>query len=153
MMPYCAGEGQRLLWPLCEPIDAIRRWCGDLLGASGLGPRETPGHAVLDEHRLTLKAYEHTATSGPALLLVPAPIKQAYIWDLTPEVSVVQQCLRHHLRVYLLQWKAPGVDEQGAGLAEYASRSILACLRVIEAETGQRRAFLLWPSPRGTLGP
>jgi polyhydroxyalkanoate synthase len=46
---------------------------------------------VLREPGLTLKAYSDGARAGPAVLLVPAPIKRAYIWDLAPGASVVQQ--------------------------------------------------------------
>jgi polyhydroxyalkanoate synthase len=47
------------------------------------------------------------------VLIVPAPIKRAYICDLAPDVSVVQQLARSNLSFYLAQWEDPGVSEQG----------------------------------------
>lgn len=85
------------------------------------------------------------------MLLVPAPIKRAYIWDLTPGASVVEQCLRSGFNVYLLQWEPPSEAASGFGLAEYAGRLIRDCLRAIEAETRQARIFLAGHSLGGTL--
>jgi polyhydroxyalkanoate synthase len=86
---------------------------------------------------------------GPALLLIPAPIKRAYLWDLAPQCSVVRQALEAGCRVYLLEWQA---QQGGAlGLDDYADRLILACIDAIEAETGLRRVFVAGHSLGGTL--
>jgi polyhydroxyalkanoate synthase len=37
------------------------------------------------------------------VLIVAAPIKRPYIWDLTPAVSAIRYCLGAGLRVYLLE--------------------------------------------------
>jgi polyhydroxyalkanoate synthase subunit PhaC len=99
----------------------------------------------------TLKTYDNGPGGVAALLLVPAPIKHAYIWDLAPGTSVVEQCLQQGLRVYLLQWERPGAAQQGYGLAEYADHLLLECLDAIAAETGQPRVFLAGHSLGGTL--
>lgn len=132
-------------------LDDVRRLQGRWLDAMGLAPLETPSRVVFSTPSLTLKAYGNADRSGPVLLLVPAPIKRAYIWDLIPRVSVVQQFLRHGACVYLLEWKQPGIDEQNLGLAAYADRCILECLDAIAAERGQRRVFLAGHSLGGTL--
>ncbi|HYZ31881.1 MAG TPA: alpha/beta fold hydrolase [Crenalkalicoccus sp.] len=85
------------------------------------------------------------------LLIVPAPIKRAYIWDLLPEVSVVRQCLRRGLQVYLLEWLDPGSAEDRFGLADYADRLPAAALDAIAAETGKATAVLTGHSLGGTF--
>jgi polyhydroxyalkanoate synthase len=134
-----------------DQVDQVRRWQGQLLDMLGLGPIETPSRVVFSAPALTLKAYAHDGQAGPPLLIVPAPIKRAYIWDLLPWASVVQQCLRHGIRVYLIQWEQPEADGQGFGLAAYADQFILSCLDNIKTELGQPRAFLAGHSLGGTL--
>ena len=48
---------------------------------------------MLDDPDVRLRLYEQPASGGPALLIVPAPIKRGYIWDLLPNVSVVRRYL------------------------------------------------------------
>lgn len=137
-------------------FDRIRRRQGRLLDMLGIAPAETPARVVLSAPAFTLKAYGDAGHAGPPLLIVPAPIKRAYIWDLLPRVSVVRQCLRHGIPVYLLQWEQPqskqsGADGQGLGLAAYAGGFISDCLDAIEAELGVRRAFLAGHSLGGTF--
>ena len=55
--------------------------------------------------------------AGPALLILPAPFKRAYIWDLGPQVSVVRRCSRG-LRVFLLEWTPPSLRQDGFGLVD-----------------------------------
>ena len=81
-------------------IDTLRQLQGDGLGRLGLGPTECRYQIVAASARWRLRAYAG-ATAGPSLLIVAAPIKRPYIWDLADRVSVVRHCLRHRLRVYL----------------------------------------------------
>jgi polyhydroxyalkanoate synthase len=138
-------------WALHEQIDRLRRGQGRVLDALGLGPIETPSRVVRSQPGVTLKAYGAEGAAGPVVLLVPAPIKRAYIWDLVPGASVVRQCLRAGARVYLIQWERPGAAEQGFGLAEYAEQLLLDCLDALEVETGRPGAVLAGHSLGGTL--
>jgi polyhydroxyalkanoate synthase len=132
--------------------DRWRRGFGETLDAAGLGPRRTPARIVHAEPCLTLKGYASEETAArPAVLLIPAPIKRAYIWDLLPRRSVVRCCLEGGFRVYVAQWEAPGAAERDYGLAEYADRLILAGLDAIRAETGQSAVWLAGHSLGGTL--
>ncbi|HYQ91295.1 MAG TPA: alpha/beta fold hydrolase, partial [Candidatus Competibacteraceae bacterium] len=133
-------------------LDQGRRELGQYLDALGFGPVETPSRAVVSKPGITLKSYEPAATTqGVAVLLVPAPIKRAYIWDLAPWASVVRHCLDRGLCVYVVQWEQPGEGERNFGLAEYADRLILACVNAIQAETGQPALFLAGHSLGGIL--
>jgi polyhydroxyalkanoate synthase len=134
-----AGVITAASWHLYEGLDEARRAQGLWLDALGFGPAETPSRRVLRAPGLTLKAYCEPSRPGPALLLVPAPIKRAYIWDLAPGASAVEQCLRHGARPYLAQWEQPA---DAIGLADYGERLLLACADAIRAETGQSRIFL-----------
>ena len=71
-------------WALLEPIDRMRRWQGRVLDALGLGPIETPSRVVHSQPGVTLKVYGTAGDNGPVVLLVPAPIKCAYIWAWSP---------------------------------------------------------------------
>ena len=124
-------------WALFEQLDAMRRMQGSVLDAIGLGPAELPYRDIHQQPGLTLRRYlgEGEETGAP-VLIVPAPIKRSYIWDLAPEVSAVRRCREHGSRVYLADWR-PAPPQ--FGLADYAGRLILACLDAARVE----RAVLL----------
>jgi polyhydroxyalkanoate synthase len=126
----------RMEWAAFELMDGLRRSQGAALDALGLGPIETPYETVLSEPGVQLRRYSSGGDNGPAVLLVPAPIKRPYIWDLAPEVSVVRHCLSAGVRPFLLDWRP---TEPDFGLAEYAGRLIRDC---VEA-TGSRDAVLI----------
>lgn len=148
-----AGNQGAVAAALFSQMDNARRLQGNVMDVFGLRPQETPSRVVMSSPLLTLKAYQEpdSRAEGPVMLLVPAPIKRAYIWDLMPQVSVVQQCLRRGGKVYLVQWEPPSESEQEIGLAGYADHAILTCLDAIEAEAGESRAVLLGHSLGGTL--
>lgn len=134
-----------------EQLDQTRRWQGTVMDALGLGPEVTPSRTVLLGPFFTVKAYGDGQGDGPALLIVPAPIKAGYIWDLAPEVSVVQACLRHSVRVSLVEWARPGPGDEALGLDEYADTAIVSSLDAVEKETGAHRVFLAGHSLGGTF--
>jgi len=101
---------------------------GAMLDAFGLGPIETPFETVHSEPGVSVRRYGKGDETGPTVLIVPAPIKRPYIWDLAPGVSVVQRCLAAGARVFLVDWQPASQD---VGLADYADRLILACLNAI----------------------
>lgn len=127
------------VWRLYEQMDQARCWQGRVLDALGCAPLETPSRLVLRRPGVTLKGYGDASGAGPVILMVPAPIKRAYIWDLAPGASVVEHCLAHGLRPYLVQWEEPEPD---TGLADYADRLLGNCVHAIQAETGEERMFL-----------
>lgn len=132
-------------------MDEARRRLGQYLDALGLGSLGTPFEVAFVAPGLTLRRYSTQPSKGPLLLIVPAPIKRPYIWDALPHASVVQRCLRNGIRVYLVAWERPGKAEQGLGLAAYADRLLLDCVRVIQDETGEARVFLVGHSLGGTF--
>lgn len=134
-----------------DQLDRLRRARGHWLDMAGLAPVETPSRAVFSTRLLTLNAYAEADASGPVLLIVPAPIKRAYLWDLTPSVSVIRHCLRRGIRPYLIRWERPDTDDHHLGLAEYAAEYLLACQEAIAAETGEPATFVAGHSLGGVL--
>jgi polyhydroxyalkanoate synthase len=131
--------------------DQARMQAVRLLDSLGAAPDPAPSRLVWVGPGLRLLGYALPGAAGPPVLLVPAPIKRAYIWDLAPEASVVRACLRQGLHVYLIDWTPPDACEQDFGLAHYADHLLLACIEVIAAETGQPRIAVMGHSLGGTL--
>jgi polyhydroxyalkanoate synthase subunit PhaC len=129
--------------------DKLRRAQGDALDALGLGPRECAFQLISSGPHWRLRAYGGP-DAGPLLLMVPAPIKRPYIWDLTPSISAVRYCLHHGFRVHLLEWIPPSSDEL-AGLDAYGGRAIAACVATISKQANGAQPFLMGHSLGGTL--
>jgi polyhydroxyalkanoate synthase subunit PhaC len=136
---------------LTDWADEVRRHIGRGFDAVGLGPQETPHRIVAEFDAARLRAYHAPGAAGPVLLIVPAPFKRAYIWDLLPAVSVVRRCLDRDLRVYLLEWRIPTEREDEHGLADYADRLPGEALDAIEADTESTAPILAGHSLGGTF--
>src|SRR5215472_4092936 len=130
--------------------DIFRRAQGDALELFGLGPRECEHHVISSGPHWRLREYTCQYPDA-AILIVPAPIKRPYVWDLAPSVSAVRHCLDHRLRVYLLEWMPPSGSSQRAGLEDYADRAISKCVASICSEMQGTRPFLMGHSLGGTL--
>jgi polyhydroxyalkanoate synthase len=131
-------------------MDAVRRRAGRALDAIGLGANEAPFRTIAEMRGGRLRAYGPTDGGGPAVLLVPAPFKRPYLWDLLPQVSVVRRCLEAGLRVHLLEWTPP-TRSDSFGLADYADRLPAEAVDAIGAETGAHRVVVAGHSLGGTL--
>src|SRR5215470_15063835 len=129
--------------------DRLHRAQGDALDALGLGPRECRFQLISSGPHWRLRAYGGS-DGAPLLLIVPAPIKRPYIWDLTPTVSAVRYCLHQGFRVHLLEWMPPSPDGS-AGLEAYGGRAIAACVATISKRANGAQPFLMGHSLGGTL--
>lgn len=125
-----------------------RRQLGATLGAMGAGPVVTPSTVVLAAPQFALHDFGGP-TAGPAILIVPAPIKRAYIWDLLPAVSVVRSCGRAGFRVFMVSWQDVHA-ESDTGLAAYAGAFIDEAVGHIVGTCGAR-PMLLGHSLGGTF--
>lgn len=133
-------------------IDQIRRGHGALLDSAGWGRHETSYRIVYSEPGVNLRKYVGGSNSrGPVLLIVPAPIKRPYIWDLAPHISVVRRCLDQGMQVYLAEWTDPNSAEQGWGLEKYGDTLIAACINAIRTEADATRIVLAAHSLGGIL--
>ena len=91
---------------------------------------------------------DHPASQG--ILVIAAPIKRPYIWDLTPSVSPLRYCLAQRLGVYLLEWLPASRGTQDKGLDECAS-AISECVAVVSREIRGAKPFMIGHSLGGTL--
>jgi polyhydroxyalkanoate synthase len=130
-------------------VDAVRRAQGAVLEGLGFGPTECSYRIVASGPHWRLRGYGGSEVV-PCLLIIAAPIKRPYIWDLAPSVSAVRFCLNQGLRVYLLEWTPPSPGNGNTGLAEYADQAIGEALARLAEETGTR-SFLMGHSLGGTF--
>ena len=134
-----------------EFLDQLRRLQGMTLDSLGLGPRESAFQVVFTQPGLRLRRYGVGAANSPPLLIVPAPIKRPYIWDLSPERSVVRQAIEHKLGVYLVEWTEPDKGTWSPGLPDYSGPMLDACIAVTAEQTGSDRVFLMGHSLGGVF--
>jgi polyhydroxyalkanoate synthase subunit PhaC len=129
--------------------DDLRRRKGEMLEALGFGPIRAPSTVALSLPGMVLHDFGGPV-DAPPFVAVAAPIKRAYIWDLTPERSVMRRVSRHGFHPFLVEWRA--CSEQAAfGLADYADRLLLAALDAVQERTGQSRVILAGHSLGGVL--
>ena len=129
--------------------DMLRRAQSEAIGAFGLNPQECPYRIAASGNHWRLRDYATQSTS-PSLLIVAAPIKRPYIWDLTPSVSAVRRCLREGFHVYLVEWAPEAGRTQNCGLNEHA-KAIAECVAMITREAAGTRPYLMGHSLGGTL--
>ncbi|GAB3550268.1 hypothetical protein GCM10027343_33170 [Noviherbaspirillum agri] len=138
-----------------ESLDKARRQRGAAMDRLGYGPRESPSTTVLSVPGLRLRRYDNPAgvhdDNAPVALIVPAPIKRHYIWDLSPERSVVQHALRQGMRVYLIEWEDPAGPTSQYGLQEYGCTLIDECVEAIHPRGPEKKVFLLAHSLGGVF--
>jgi polyhydroxyalkanoate synthase len=127
--------------------DALRRSLGFLLDDAGLAPQEMPWHAVLEQSNLRLRRYGQQAGEAGPVLIVPAPIKRPYIFDLLPQVSLIRRLAEAGFAVYLSEWR----EEEGANGEFGTSVGALGkALEKIASEHG-RAPIVVGHSLGGTL--
>ena len=132
-----------------EMIDALRRWQGSLLASLGFGPVESNYCVIASGPYWRLRDYGGAERSD-SILIVAAPIKRPYVWDLAPEVSVIRRCLSTGLHVYLVEW-LPATDATcNIGIAECVQAISLAVGSIGSGATRQR-PILMGHSLGGTL--
>ena len=130
-------------------VDAFRRLQGDVLALLGFGPVETPYRVIASGAFWRLRDYG-SDTERRSVLIVAAPIKRPYIWDLAPDVSVIGRCLAAGLHVYLLEWLPASQDTCGVGTTA-CSEAIATALERIDDGAGNPKPVLSGHSLGGTL--
>ena len=115
-------------------MDRSRQARGSMLDRAGYGPRQTPSTVLHAETGLNVRRYDGANPDGAPVLIVPAPIKRAYIWDLAPGTSVVQRWLERGYRVYLADWVPVPDSHEHFGLDDYADRLLAVCRAAMVAD-------------------
>jgi len=132
-------------------MDLLRRGLEQAWGAYDEGVHTSPCEIVDTDSPARLLRYSAVDADGPVVLLVPAPIKTADIWDMEPSISVVRQHLAAGCRVYLLLWPRPDEHTETLGLGDYGHTMLRAATDVIRSETGVERVFVTGHSMGGTF--
>lgn len=130
--------------------DILRRAQGDVVGAFGLDPRERSYRVLASGPYWRLRDYGGRGSSAIPLLLIAAPIKRPYIWDLAPASSAVRYCLRQGLRVNLLEWRPASRRTGNPGLDEYM-QAIADSVAKVSNNTSNSKPVLVGHSLGGTL--
>jgi len=140
---------QAMALSLFALADVMRRAQGNTLDLLGFGPSECAYQVVASAPYWRLRDYGNANARLP-LLIVPAPIKRPYIWDLASSISPVRLLLHRGMHVYLLEWNAPRFGDDAAGLEIYGDRAIAESVARITVADG-KAPFLLGHSLGGTL--
>ncbi|WP_371348536.1 alpha/beta fold hydrolase [Ancylobacter sp. IITR112] len=139
--------------PLALAQAAQRNWQqaqAGTLDLLGYGVAGQPYDIAAEMPLLRLRHYRRRAApQGPAVLMVPAPIKRPSIWDLTTKLSVVRVGLDRGMDVFLTEWCPPVEGGIPHGLEDYAA-ALLAAAGEVTARTGQA-PVVLGHSLGGTL--
>jgi polyhydroxyalkanoate synthase subunit PhaC len=130
--------------------DALRQAQGQVLDSIGFAPHECSYRIVASSRQWRLRAYDGPGT-GSCLVIVSAPIKKPYIWDLAPSVSAIRYCLGHDLRVFLVEWIAPEPTGGDAGLDEYADQALGEAMACVAKHAKGAKPFLAGHSLGGTF--
>lgn len=130
--------------------DALRQAQGQVLASIGFAPHECGYRILASSRHWRLRAYDGPDT-GPCLVIVSAPIKKPYIWDLAPSASAIRYCLGHDLRVFLVEWIPPGPTDGDAGLDDYTDQALGEAAACVTEHANGAKPFLMGHSLGGTF--
>jgi polyhydroxyalkanoate synthase subunit PhaC len=115
-------------------VHGLENFLGDLVGNGGLPAQvdtrsfavgrnlaTTPGAVVYRSPVMELIQYQPMTSEvhGRPLLIVPPQINKFYVFDLVPEKSIIQYCLKGGLQTFAISWKNPAPSEHGFGIDTY----------------------------------
>lgn len=137
-----------------KDMDRRRQAKGAMLERAGYGPQRTPSTVLHAQPGLNLLRYAtgaDTRGDAPPVLLVPAPIKRSYIWDMAPDISVVRRWQERGYRVYLAEWVPTPDGDTEVGLADYGDRLLAVCQSKILEDSGEAQMVIAGHSLGGIL--
>jgi poly[(R)-3-hydroxyalkanoate] polymerase subunit PhaC len=117
-------------------LHGLENFFGDLVGNGGLPAQvdrktfavgknlaTTPGSVVYRAPVMELIQYRPTTDEVHArpLLIAPPQINKFYVFDLAPEKSIVQYCLKGNLQTFAISWKNPTAAERDFGIDTYVA--------------------------------
>jgi polyhydroxyalkanoate synthase len=134
------------IFAMLSMSDGVRRTLGKMIESAGYAPHETAWRPV-QHANCFLRRYGPDANAARPVLIVPAPIKQPYIFDLSPQLSVVRRLLQAGFSVYMHEWQ----EERGANWnLDMSIRSLRLAIEEIAIDHG-RAPMLVGHSLGGTL--
>jgi polyhydroxyalkanoate synthase subunit PhaC len=130
-------------------VDILRRAQGNVVAAFGFHAEQCAYRVIASGPYWRLRDYGDAAASL-SLLIVAAPIKRPYIWDLTPSASAIRYCLGKGVHVHLLEW-LPASPSTGNNGFDECTLAISECIARITASGRGKKPFLIGHSLGGTL--
>lgn len=123
------GEGHRRLDRFLDGVLTYRRYAG---------ARPASDRPVLWREGTTLlRDYRRSAdAAAPRLLVVPSLINRYYILDLEPEVSFLADLAARGYAPFVVDWDAPGPEEQGFDLTRYIAGRLEGALDAVKRQSG-----------------
>lgn len=82
------------------------------------------------------------AEKGIPVLLVPSLVNRAVILDLTGSRSLARYMARHELQPFLMDWNAPGLEEEKFRLSDYVLRRLVPAAEAVRMASGQSPVIL-----------
>jgi polyhydroxyalkanoate synthase len=117
-------------------VHGLENFLGDLLHNGGLPAQvdtrtfavgknlaTTPGSVVYRSSAMELIQYRPIGDQvhKRPLLITPPQINKFYVFDLAPEKSIVQYCLKGNLQAFVISWKNPTPGERYFGIDIYVA--------------------------------
>ena len=104
----------------------------------------TSGAVVFRSEMLELIHYKPMSEKQYAtpLLVVPPQINKFYIFDLSPEKSFIQYCLKNDLQTFVISWRNPDARHREWGLSSYV-QALEEASDVCRAITGSKEVNLM----------
>jgi polyhydroxyalkanoate synthase len=123
------GEGHRRLGGFLDGVLNYRRY-PKARPASDQPVLWRAGTTLLRDYRRGADA------AAPRLLVVPSLINRYYILDLEPEVSFLADLASRGYAPFVVDWDAPGAEEQGFDLTRYIAGRLEGALDAVKREPG-----------------
>ncbi|HTO58796.1 MAG TPA: alpha/beta fold hydrolase [Pseudomonadales bacterium] len=133
-------------------VKGARNFVGDLLHNGGMPSQvdktpfkvgenlaNTPGSVVFRTPILELIQYKSRTTNVETrpVFIVPPQINKYYVYDLSPDKSLVRYLLDAGFQVFMVSWRSPRPEQRDWGLADYID-SIEAAIEATREITGHR---------------
>ena len=122
-------EGHRRLGHFLDGVLGYRRH------PSGRRPSDRP--VLWREGTTLLRDYRRGGdAAAPRVLVIPSLVNRYYILDLEPEVSFLADLARRGYAPFVVDWDAPGPEEQGFDLTRYIAGRLEGALDAVRREPG-----------------
>ncbi len=115
----------------------------------GFAPKE------LIYDRGTLKLYHYTPVAEEIyripVIIVMATTNKGFLFDLTPEQSMVDYLIKRGFDVYMIDWEPPVIQERNLGLADYTHDFLPNCIKKVQEDCGELDVNLIGYCMGGVL--
>jgi polyhydroxyalkanoate synthase len=112
----------------------------------------TPFEVLETAGSLQLRKYKAQDSQAHPVLILPSVINRAFVLDLLPEKSLIQNFLSHGHDVYLIDWGVPQGHEQNLSFENLLTLYVDFFLKSIEVDSGGRKLHVLGHCLGGTIG-